>query len=292
MLQSPVFLLLATGALLGLNFPLGKIAVAAAVPGIVWATLISASAAIFLGVVLASQRKPVRLDARHLRYFAVTAVISYALPNLLVLAAIPHLGSGLTAIFFTLSPILTVALSALAGLRRPQPLELAGIGVGLAGALLVVSGRGEIGRPAELVWLAAAALVPVLLACGNVYRTLDWPEDANLVWLAVGSNTVSALLLAAAALATTGPGAAASILAVPGAALAQGAAAAGMFFLYFRLQKVGGPVTLSQIGTAAAGVGVCIGAVLLGERYPAVVWAGVAVIAAGLMLTAIARRRA
>ena len=82
------------------------------------------------------------------------------------------------------------------------------------------------------------------------------------------------------------------IVAIPAAVLAQAAASAAMFFLFFRLQRVGGPVTLSQIGAVAAGVGVCCGAVFLGERYPVIVWAGVGVIAAGLTLTAIARSKA
>jgi drug/metabolite transporter (DMT)-like permease len=54
---------------------------------------------------------------------------------------------------------------------------------------------------------------------------------------------------------------------------------------------VGGPVTLSQIGTVAAGVGVLIGTIGLGERYPAVVWIGIAIIAAGISLAVRARMR-
>ena len=39
------------------------------------------------------------------------------------------------------------------------------------------------------------------------------------------------------------------------------------------------------------GLGVAVGAGLLGERYPPLVWAGVALIALGVGLTAWARRR-
>lgn len=288
-IASPGFLLLATGGLLGLNFPLGRAAGAAGVHGLVWAVLIATAAALVLGGLVL--RRPHPGNPAHLRYFLVTAILAFGLPNALLFSAIPHLGSGYTALFYTLSPMLTAGFAALAGLGRPKPAELLGIALGLAGAVLVVSGRGEIGRPAPLPWLAAGLLVPVSLAVGNVYRSVAWPRGADPLWLAAGSNAVAALVLALVTLATLGPGAFAPLAAVPRLALAQAAAGSLMFLLFFRLQRSGGPVTLSQIGTVAAGVGVAVGAGLLGERYPPEVWAGVAILALGLGLTVRARLR-
>ena len=93
LLQSPALLLLAVGTLLGLNFPLGKLAQAAQMPAVLWAALISLGASTLLGAWLLLRRRPVVCDAQHLRYFVITALVSYALPNLLVLAAMAHLGS-------------------------------------------------------------------------------------------------------------------------------------------------------------------------------------------------------
>ena len=137
-------------------------------------------------------------------------------------------------------------------------------------------------------WLAAALLIPVSLAIGNVFRTLAWPADSTPLALAVGSNLAAAgmLLLLAFANGETQS----SLLLVPWLMLAQAVASSAMFLFFFRLQRVGGPVTLSQIGTVAAAVGIGVGAGLLGERYAAVVWSGVAVIAVGLALTMAARR--
>lgn len=289
LLNSPGLLLAVTGALLGLNFPIGKLASQAGVPASVWAAWIAVSVSVVLGTTLLLQRERLPRDAPHRRYYAVTALVSYALPNLLVLAAMPRLGSGLTSLFFTLSPIVTVLLSSVAGLRRPQPLELVGIAVGLGGALLVVSGRGEVGRPADWAWLAAAMLIPVSLACGNVFRTVAWPAGSHPLALAVGSNLAAAVMLLA--LAFLASDSLASLQAVPGLMALQAAASSAMFLFFFRLQQVGGPVTLSQIGTVAAAVGIGVGAGLMGERYAAVVWTGVLVIVIGLALTLAARLR-
>ena len=273
LLQSPALLLLAVGTLLGLNFPLGKLAQAAQVPAVLWAALISLGASTLLGAWLLLRRRPVVCDAQHARYFVITALVSYALPNLLVLAAMAHLGSGPTAMMFTLSPLFTALLSRLAGLRAPARLEYWGIAIGFGGALLV-----------------ALALIPLLLALGNVYRSLDWPPRADGTWLAVGSHGVAALLLLALCALTGAWRGLPALAGVPWLAAAQVAAAVLMFPLFFRLQALGGPVLLSQIGTVGAGVGVAVGAGLLGERYPPLVWGGVALIALGIGLTVWARR--
>ena len=290
LLQSPALLLLAVGTLLGLNFPLGKLAQAAQVPAVLWAALISLGASTLLGAWLLLRRRPVVCDAQHARYFVITALVSYALPNLLVLAAMAHLGSGPTAMMFTLSPLFTALLSRLAGLRAPARLEYWGIAIGFGGALLVALARGEAGRPAAWLWVGARLLIPLLLALGNVYRSLDWPPRADGTWLAVGSHGVAALLLLALCALTGAWRGLPALAGVPWLAAAQVAAAVLMFPLFFRLQALGGPVLLSQIGTVGAGVGVAVGAGLLGERYPPLVWGGVALIALGIGLTVWARR--
>ena len=290
LLQSPALLLLAVGTLLGLNFPLGKLAQAAQVPAVLWAALISLGASSLLGAWLLLRRRPVVCDAQHARYFVITALVSYALPNLLVLAAMAHLGSGPTAMMFTLSPLFTALLSRLAGLRAPPRLEYWGIAIGFGGALLVALARGEAGRPAAWLWVGVGLLIPLLLALGNVYRSLDWPPRADGTWLAVGSHGVAALMLLALCALTGAWRGLPALAGVPWLAAAQVAAAVLMFPLFFRLQALGGPVLLSQIGTVGAGVGVAVGAGLLGERYPPLVWGGVALIALGIGLTVWARR--
>jgi drug/metabolite transporter (DMT)-like permease len=285
-------LLLAVGVLLGLNFPLGKLGGAAGVPPLVWSALISAGGVVVLGLALAVRRIALPLDLRHLRYFVVVAIVSYALPNALVFTAIPHLGSAYAAILFTLSPMFTVVFSMAARLRSPTRLELGGIVIGFIGTLLVASARGEMGREVEWLWIGLGVLVPVSLAIGNVYRTIDMPKGTPALVLAVGSNAVAALLLIAIAAANGTLGGVAALGDVPGIALLQVAASAAMFALFFQLQVVGGPVTLSQIGTVGAAVGVIAGTLGLGERYAPIVWIGIAIIAVGISLTVRARLKA
>ncbi len=157
--------------------------------------MFSASAGIILFAVLRLQGKKIGFSGGRLRYYICTAFISYAVPNLLILSAIPRLGAGFTGIMYTLSPVITLVLSMGFGLRRPNALGIGGIVVGFIGAVMVAMTRGEVGKPADLLWIAAALLIPVFLAIGNVYRTLDWPKNSDPTELAAGSHLASALML-------------------------------------------------------------------------------------------------
>jgi drug/metabolite transporter (DMT)-like permease len=64
-----------------------------------------------------------------------------------------------------------------------------------------------------------------------------------------------------------------------------------MFLMFFRLQQIGGPTYLSQIGYVAAAVGVIIGVAYFGETYPMSVWAGAGIIAAGIALSTFGQTR-
>ncbi|RUU23699.1 DMT family transporter, partial [Mesorhizobium sp. M6A.T.Ca.TU.002.02.2.1] len=219
-----------------------------------------------------------------LRYFFVTAAVSYAFPNLLMFSAIPHLGAGYTGIMFTLSPVITLVFSILLGVRRPNLLGVVGIAVGFVGAVMVAMTRGEAGQPAEFFWVAIGLLIPVSLAAGNIYRTVDWPEGTGPIELAVGSHLAAAALLLGGILMQQGGGSLA-LLGVPLVVVGQIASAAAMFAFFFRLQAVGGPVYLSQIGYVAAAVGLFAGTIFLGEHYQLLTWAGAIIITAGVFIT-------
>lgn len=282
--SSPLLLLLTTGLLLGVSLPLTKLAGAAGVPALMWPFVISLGPVLALGGWLGQQGRLRWPDAHRLRYFAGTMAISHVVPNLLLFAVIPKVGTGYAGVMFTLSPVLTLFLSILMGVRPPNRLGVIGIGLGFLGALLVALSRGGLPEPAPVGWVLLALCVPISLALGNIYRTVDWPEGADPLELAVGSHAMALPVLFAASL-FSGGGWTTAALAVPGLILLQMASAAAMFAVFFRLQAVGGPVYLSQIGYLAAAVGLGAGLLVFGEGYGWPAWAGAALIVAGVVLT-------
>jgi drug/metabolite transporter (DMT)-like permease len=283
-------LLVITGALLGATPPLGKLATQHGILPTTWAFVISFGAGGILLCVLLWRAGGIRLTAAKLRYFAITATISYAIPNVLMFSVIPHVGAGYASIMFTLSPIITVMLSILLGVRRPNPLGIFGIVVGFVGAVIVASTRGQAGQPAAILWVALGLLIPVSLAAGNIYRTSSWPDDTTPLELAAGSHLAAATILLAAIIVLNEVTLLARLADVPWLVVMQLATATAMFVFFFRLQLVGGPVYLSQIGYVGAAVGLLVGISLLGERYALSTWIGAVLIAAGVIITTRARQ--
>ena len=289
-MNRPLVLLLVTGLAFGCNFPLGKLAVAAGVNPALWAAVICLGAGIVVGVAAllfeASEAVPGLF-----RYAVVSSVISNVIPLALTFAAIPHIGSGLTAILVATSPVTTAVLSMVLRIRPPSPLGLLGIAVGLAGAVTIIVARHVGFAAEESRWLLLAALIPVFLGAGNVYRTAAWPPGARPMRLGAIVNLAAVLPLLALAWALGGLDLA-PLAAIPGIVAGQVVAATVMYLTFFRLQAVGGPTYLSQIGYVAAAIGVAVGVSFLGERYPPLVWAGISVVAAGIGLTTLAQARA
>ncbi|MBO9400827.1 DMT family transporter [Shimia sp. R9_3] len=284
----PVGLLLWCGALLGVGFPLSKISFAAGVSPMVWALLVSMGASLSLLPVLGVRGRLSWPKGRMLRYVVVSGLVSFAGINLMIFGLVPKLGAGQVGMMFALSPVATLALSVLFGMKAPGRLGLWGIGFGLIGALLVAFGQG--GVEGTLWWSLAGLAIPLILAAGNVYRSLDWPEGAHPMALAFWSHGVAIVALMAVMILRGDGVDLGSISAVPWAATFQVVAAALTFPAYFRLQKLGGPVLLSQIGYVAAAVGLVIGVLLLGERYGMLSWIGAAVTAVGIAFTVLAQR--
>jgi drug/metabolite transporter (DMT)-like permease len=290
-LQTPGALLLITGTLIGLNFPLGKIAGDAGVSPMIWAWLISLGATSVLLPLLIAQRA-LRLPApRVLRYALISSLVSFVTPNLLLFTVIPHTGAGYTGLMFALSPVFTLLLASLFGMQTPGRLGRVGIGLGLAGAALVSLTQGANPEGPGAGWLLAALAIPVALAVGNVYRSLDWPEGAAPNLLAFWGHVFSSGMFLALLLLTQGGLPISQLTSAYGAAFVQVVVAGMTFPAFFRLQRQGGPVLLSQIGYVAAAVGLIAATLFLGERYSATTWLGAGVIVLGIAVTLLAQRR-
>jgi drug/metabolite transporter (DMT)-like permease len=290
-MNRPLLLLLGTGAALGLNFPLGKLAMAAGISPALWAAMISAGAGlVLLFIVAVAERKD--LSRTSTLYFAtVSAFLSYVVPGVLTYTVIPEIGSGLAAIMFALSPVVTALLSLMFRVRPPNLTGIFGIVVGLAGAGIIIFSRQSDFASGGVQWILLALLIPLFLGAGNVFRTMAWPFGASPRKLAAHTNLAAVPFLAALVYGQSGTIDVMPLAHIPGLVALQLAVSTVMFLMFFRLQQVGGPTYLSQIGYVAAAVGVVVGVFYFGETYPQSVWAGAAVIAVGIAFSTIGQAK-
>ncbi|WP_310621144.1 DMT family transporter [Flexibacterium corallicola] len=288
---SPTFLLIITGALIGANFPIGKMARFAGVTPIIWAVLLSLGvcAMLFPLVSLRGEIKFVIPSSKIVTYTVITALISYVIPNSLLFTVIPHVGAGYAGIIFALSPVFTLAISMLTGVGSTNRLGIVGIFVGLLGAMIVSFSQANALEAPPVFWLLASLFIPFSLACGNVYRSAKWPKNASADLLAFWSHFAALIFYVPLLLVVEGSIPLFEFALVPQLALVQAILSGIAYLAFFRLQKTGGPVLLSQIGYVAAAVSLLAATTLLGESYAPATWSGAFVIAIGIFITIVAR---
>ena len=282
----PLVCLLITGALLGLSANLAKIAANIGLGPLAFLTWSVVGAAIALTVVNGVLGRWTALNGRTLEYFAVSALVGVAAPNLILFAAVPHVGASFVALSIAFPPLLTYVGALALGMERFNTGRAIGVALALAGATLLAALK--LAAPdAATLWIVATLFAPVLLAVGNIYRTLRWPPGAPPDALAPGMLIAAALMLLAASAIPGFTLAVPTTTAAPAVLIAvQAAAFAVQFLLFFVLQKRGGPVYLSLLGSVAAVVGVPIAVFLLGEAPPEGLAIAAVLIALGIYLVA------
>lgn len=276
--------LVSGGALLGLTTNLAKLAGEAQLSPLAilcWSVL---GAALILLAVAALRRELPPVSAHTLEYYSVSALVGVAGPNLIFFSAIPHVGAGFVALIISLPPLLTYIGALALKMEHFQAVRATGVAAALAGAAVLATGK--LSAPeANRFWILFTLVGPVLLATGNLYRTLRWPKGASPDVLAPGMLVAAALMLLAAGFL---PGFSLAVpmdRSLPFILIAtQSVIFAGMFLLLFLLQKTGGPVLLSLLGSVGALVGVPVAIFLQGEAPPEGLLLGAALIAAGVAL--------
>lgn len=285
--NSALYLLLCVGTLLGTTAIFAKAAPLSGWPPLAllqWSMVIGA--ALQIGFAL-FRRLRVVLSPRIIGVMAITGML-YAVPNALAFAAARHVGAGFVAMCFAFPLVLTYGMAILLRLETLQAIRLAGVLSGVAGGLVLALGR-QAGGDGLGLWALAALSSPIIVSIGNIYRTLYWPEGVQPLQLSIGMLIFGALTLVGINLMLSVGGGGTM---VPGAwtpfavALLAGQSliSAIMFGLYFRLQKLAGPVYLSQIGSVSAVIGVGLAFILFSEipTYADMMAAGL--IAAGIVL--------
>ncbi|MEX0731726.1 MAG: DMT family transporter [Aquisalimonadaceae bacterium] len=280
----PFLSLLSGGALLGLSTNLAKLASEARLPPLAFLLWSIIGAALILLIVAVLRRELPPVNARTLEYYAVSALAGVAGSNLIFFSAVPHVGASFVALIISLPPLLTYVGALVLKMEPFQTVRATGVAAALAGAVVLAAGKLS-ASDADGFWILLTLVGPVLLAIGNLYRTLRWPKGVSADALAPGMLIAAAMILLGAGFL---PGF--SLIVPMDQSLSfvligiQSVVFAGMFLLLFLLQKTGGPVLLSLLGTVGALVGVPAAIFLQGEAPPKGLFLGAGLIAVGVVL--------
>lgn len=279
----PLFhLILGTGLLLGLGIPLARLAGGEGISPLTFSFWPTLAAGLALACVAWQRHGAPVITGHLLRFGAVSGIVGHAIPVSSAFWLASDAGASFASLTFTLPPVFTLLVSLLVGFERLDWRRAAAVALGLAGALLIVTGRGG---SFGVTGMAAvvALLIPTSVAAANVYRAAHLPRAVPAEWLGALMMLSSAAALAAIAgprggLAVPVTGPALLWLSVQATAMTAG------YLLYFVLQKRAEPVMFSFIGYAMMLTGVAFATLAFGERLPHAIWPGLTLVATAVWL--------
>lgn len=283
--MAPSLTIMSIGLIVGVSFALTKIAALAGISAIAALFWSLALAGIILLGVLAVRGERLNHDWAHLRYYLFAGLLGVTGPNFIAFTVLAHVPAGLFTALVMLSPLATVAVSAVLDRALPDGRRSLGILTGLAGLMLTILVGAEIGD-FDARWLIIALAAPLLLACGNIYRNRAYPAGSKPIGLAAGMLVSQAIIWWGLVLAT---GETYSPIGLSGpedrALFAIGALSAVSYILTFAVQRRTDGVGFSQVGYFATLSGIACGAILFGETLSWSLAVSLALILLGLGIT-------
>jgi drug/metabolite transporter (DMT)-like permease len=285
----PLLLLIAVGTSSGITNNIAKLGTLYGVPLLpllFWGML---GGAILLGAVaILSNSRPV-LDRATLVYGLVSGFLLIALPTAIIYLAAQPVGAWFVSLSLAFVPMITYLWAMALGIEAFRWVRVAGVIAGLAGGLVLALGRARM-PDAAIGWILATAAIPAIIASGNIYRTQYWPAGAAPLALAPLMLAGGALWLLPVAV-YLGIGSVGTSSGI-GLAVLQAVVSTAMYSLYFVVQKLSGPVYLSQLGSVSAIAGTAIAVLGFDEKLPPGFIPAAALIVVGIALFSVRRRPA
>jgi drug/metabolite transporter (DMT)-like permease len=275
-------LLLALAAIWGASYMLIKIGLRDLSPAMVACLRVALAALVVAPIAVAKGSLPGLRGT--IGMLVALGAIQVAGPFFLISLGEQEISSALAGILVAVTPIFTAILAIwIDHEERSQGLRLVGVGVGIAGVVLLM-GIDLSGSGAALLGGLAVVLAALGYAiAGFIVKHRFAGLDPLAMTLAV--MTASALLLAPPALAT-------APAEVPGIGALAAVAALGVvgtgiaFVLFYELIDRVGPARAWLVSYLAPGFAVAYGLVLLGEEITSATIAGLILILAGSWLAA------
>lgn len=285
-------LLLLNGSLIAAIYAVAKRAVQAGVPFVTVLAWQVAIAAVIVAIVLKVRGERLQLRPEHLRYGLVAGLVGVTGPNLVTFAALAHLPAGVIGALTSLAPVFTYVIVTALRLESLRMLGSLGVVFGMLGAILIANPETA-DLTSRAPWVLLALCSPLLLACGNVYRSVAWPRGLTPLGAAAVLLLLQCLVVIPVAVFGFGLSIPADAVATGfPAVLAVGMLMAAFYMTAFNLQRRAGPVLVGQLGNVISVASLAIGAAWLGERYEVSTLIGAVIVVSGVLLVTWSRRGA
>lgn len=281
-------LLLACGALWGLNVSLSKMAANIAAHPIGLALMVNMLGAVICITIASARGKMPRLNTLNRtdwRFIVIWAFLSSIVNQVLIYWMASKLPAFTVTLLILLEGFIVFLFAAIMRIEAPNLKRLAGMIAGLTGVLIVVLVGETSSTDGDWIWLVVALLIPATYAAEDLYISERRPSHFDTTALWGITLVVSCLMLLPFAVAFNDfvpiqyLKADMLVLVV---LMAVAAALAMILFVY--LVATTGAVFASQNAYAVAAAGIGWSMILLGEQMPLLTWGALALIVVGLIL--------
>ncbi len=247
---------------------------------IFWQLLVGA---LVLGAVSALRGKGMVFSRPAFRFYVVIAIIGTLIPNATFYASVVHLPAGIMSILISTVPFLAFPIALALGLDRFSAGRLAGLALGLVGVALIASPGGG-GGAVSIGWLMVAMVGPLFYAIEANFVARGGTAGMDAVQAMFGVSVVGTVLAAPIALGTGQWVDPFPMGRAEWALVASSAVHAVVYASYVWLASRAGSVFASQTAYLVTGSGVIWAMLLLGERFPPLVWVALVVMLTGVAL--------
>ncbi|MCP5081848.1 MAG: DMT family transporter [Alphaproteobacteria bacterium] len=277
--------LIGAGAFWGLTFTLMKIALEDGAHPLglsFWNAALGAAGLLAINLV---RRRPVPLQPRYLKFYAITSILGTSVPGAAYFYAAANLPAGVLSISIAVVPMLTFIAAAALGLDRWSLLRASGVLLGIMSVALIVLPETALPDKEAAPWMLAALFAAGCYTAENIYLTLRRPAEIDPYTLLIGMFAFAAIMLAPVIYIADAyvplqfpPGR------VEWAILLMTAINAASYGAFIYLVGVAGPVFASLMGYLVTLSGVAWSILIFAEVHSGWIWAALAIMIAGLAL--------
>ena len=279
---------------MGLFFILIKTSVTNGIEPISYVFWFSFGAGTIVYVIGLMRRKVPRLERSHISYYVKAALMRFTFANMILYTAQGKLPVGLMAVIMAFMPIFTYALSLAFRVERLVGVRVAGVLLGIGGALMILLPRSSLPDPSLAIWVLIGFCVPLMH--GSAYVLLSEkhrPEGSTSLGIAAGTLYASAIISLVLALATGKFQMLWPPFTTGELSMMLHIALAGLnFYGVFELVRIAGPTYMSQSSSVAVGYGVLFGYLILNETLSLWVWGAITLILCGVALVNVRQKAA
>ncbi|WP_425037868.1 DMT family transporter [Primorskyibacter sp. S187A] len=277
--------LILMGAGWGLSQPLSKIAVSTGHQHfglIFWQLTISA---LVLLALLRVRGLRLRWDGAACRIYILIALIGTILPQSASYSALVHLPSGIASLALTIIPMIAFPIALALGTDRFSWRRFGGLCLGFLGVLLIVLPEASLPEPHMAAWVLVAMIAPAFYAFEGNFVARWGTAGLGPMEVIAGASLLGAgisLVLAVGTGQFIDP--LAGFGAPEWAFLGATALHIVVYTTYVWMAGRAGATFTAQVSYLVTGFAVLWAMLLLGERYPLIIWAAMAVMLAGMAL--------